>query len=181
MREKEFTADVGDTGVNLLVQQVVTGVLELAHLDVAQRPRPVPDGIDRGDPVVGTVNDQDWDAGVGEFRPPVLLDRTARNAAQHCGGKIVIAMSQHRQRRHRTQGMAHHRLRDFGQFRQSDVSERGCIGSKIGERSPDSRITLRQTVPGVIDRPHVYPRRRHCAREAVILAAVLTETVQKDQ
>ncbi len=39
MREKKFTADVGDTGVNLLVQQVVTGVLELAHLDVAQRPR----------------------------------------------------------------------------------------------------------------------------------------------
>lgn len=28
MREKEFTADVGDTGVNLLVQQVVTGVLD---------------------------------------------------------------------------------------------------------------------------------------------------------
>ncbi len=77
--------------------------------------------------------------------------------------------------------MTHHRLRNFGQFRQGDVSQRGCIGSKIGERSPDSRITLRQTVPGVIDRPHVDPRRRHCAREAVILAAVLAETVQKDQ
>lgn len=102
MREKEFTADVGDTGVNLLVQQVVTGVLELAHFDVAQRPRPVSDGIDRGDPVVGTVNDQDWDARVGEFRPPVLLHRAARNAAQHRGREFVIAMSQHRQRSHST-------------------------------------------------------------------------------
>jgi len=102
MREKEFTADVGDTGVNLLVQQVVTGILELAHFDVAQGPRPVSDGIDRGDPVVGAVNDQDWDTSFGEFRPPVLLHRAARNAAQHGGRELVIAVSQHRQRRHGT-------------------------------------------------------------------------------